>query len=294
MWPAVSGAVAKSEMLDMVANNLANVDTAGFKKDDPTFKEYLSSVERVKQPLDIPRGPFQDKDFYPLDGKDQSFVVRDATYTNFRQGSMRTTKNPLDVAIEGPGFFEVSTPEGIRYTRLGSFKVTNDGLLVTPQGYPVLTAQPGGLGSAQPANIAQPGQGGLPTQGGVEAELNPNIEGRTISLLGLRGPISFTTRGEVFVGEDQVGQLAITEFKDSRVLRKDKDLLFQNPQPDNVKPQPQYTIVRQGMLEQSNVNPVEEMVRMIKAQRLFEHDLKAIKTYDALMGKEVNEVGKLR
>ena len=149
---------AQSQNVDVIANNLANTDTMGFKKDLPTFKEYLASVERTPEPLDIPRGPIKDKDMFPLDGRDQAFVVVDGTYTNFRPGTLRVTQSPLDVAMDGPGFLEVSTPDGVRYTRQGSLKVAMDGRLVTNQGYPVLAAQPGGL-AAPPAENAQPGQG---------------------------------------------------------------------------------------------------------------------------------------
>src|SRR5690606_3585234 len=143
-----------------VANNLANAETHGYKKDSPVFKEYLATAERIKDSVDIPRGPIKDRDLYPLDGRDQSFVVTDGNYINFRPGHLKVTHHPFDFALEGPGFFEVNTPSGIRYTRHGGFKLTADGLLVTSQGYPVLAAQPGGLANALPASLAaQPGPG---------------------------------------------------------------------------------------------------------------------------------------
>ena len=120
MWTATSGAAAQSLNLDTIANNLANTDTPAFKKDITTFKEYLATVEREHLPTDIPRGPIKERDLYPLDGKDQAFVVVDGTQAIHKQGPLRVTQRQLDVALEGPGFLEVNTPQGIRYSRQGS------------------------------------------------------------------------------------------------------------------------------------------------------------------------------
>ncbi len=103
MWTSVSGAAAQAQAVEIVANNLANVDTNGFKKDLPAFKEYLSSVEREHDRPSIHIGPVRDKDLNPIYDKDQSHVVVEGTFTNWRQGPMKITKAQLDVAIEGPG-----------------------------------------------------------------------------------------------------------------------------------------------------------------------------------------------
>ena len=167
-WVTAAGAAAQAQAVDTVANNLANTDTNGFKKDLPAFREYMAVLEREPAAQDIPRGPIKEKEFYPLDGRDQSFVTVDGTYSNFRQGNLRSTAKPLDVAIDGAGFFEVSTPTGVRYTRQGRLKMAMDGRLVTTDGYPVLATQPGGLATHRghrchgrarvPANHG-PGQG---------------------------------------------------------------------------------------------------------------------------------------
>ena len=296
IWPSVSGAVAQSRAVDVVANNLANADTLGFKKDAPTFREYLSSIERERAALDVPKGPFRDKDFFPIDGRDQSFVVVDGTYTDFKQGDLRVTSSPLDIALDGKGFLEVSTPSGVRYTRQGSLKMATDGRLVTLEGYPVLASQPGGLANAPSATTAvQPGQGGLPTQGGVAAEPypTPEIQARYIYLRDLGGNISVTETGDVYAGENRVAGLSVVEFFDPARLRKSGGQLFENPDPANVATGPNRTRIHQGVLETSNVNPVQEMTDLIKAHRLFEHDLKAMKTYDQLLEKEANQLGKI-
>jgi len=297
LWTAVSGASAQSQHVDMVANNLANQDTLGYKKDLPTFKEYLSVLEREPSALDVPRAPIKDKDFFPLDGRDQSFVVVDGTYTNHRQGNLRVTQAPLDLALDGPGFLEVSTPFGIRYTRQGSLKVAMDGRLVTTEGYPVLAAQPGGLAAALPVTAVQPSQGGLPTQGGVAAGQASDLAARFINLADVGGAtakISISQQGELYAGDQLIAKLGVSEFRDLNKLKKYGGQLFENRDPENqIGDGTQKTVVRQGVLENSNVNPVEEMTNLIKANRLFEHDLKAIKTFNDMLGREANDIGKL-
>lgn len=291
-WTSVSGAAAQAQAVDVVANNLANSDTLAFKKDIPTFKEYLSTLERERAALDIPRGPIKDKEFYPLDGRDQAHVIVDGTYTNFRQGNLRVTQSPLDLALDGPGFLEVSTPSGVRYTRQGSLKLAMDGRLVTTEGYPVLAAQPGGLATVLPADAVQPGQGGLTTQGGVAAE--PALLARQIDLRDRTGQLTIAGNGEVYMGDELIARLSVVEFGDPRRLRKEGGQLFANLDPPGSQARAAAsTQVRQGMLETSNVNPVEEMTQLIKANRMFEHDLKAMKTYGDLLGREANDLGKL-
>jgi flagellar basal body rod protein FlgG len=155
----------------------------------------------------------------------------------------------------------------------------------------VLTAQPGGLAVASPAAAVQPNQGGSTTQGRVAAEPG-NEAARAINLRDRVGPVSITEKGEVFVGEDLVAKLSVAEFTDTKKLRKSGAGLFDNPDPQNIK-NPERSSIKQGMIETSNVNPAEEMTNMIKANRAFEHDLKALKTYNDLMGREVNDIGKL-
>ena len=287
LWTAVSGAAAQSQSVDMVANNLANADTLGYKKDLPTFREYLSKTERENDNPNVPHGPIKDKDFYQLDGRDQAFVITDGTYTNFRQGNLRVTQSPLDLALDGPGFMEVSTPSGIRYTRQGSLKMATDGRLVTNEGFPVLSAQAGGLAApAQraPADALSGKPSGTPD--------DPNIAQRFINLRD-RGTISVTDAGEVYAGDQLVSKLSISEFHDTNKLRKFGSQFFENLDAANISSDPKKTLVRQGMLETSNVNPIEEMTNLIKANRLYDHNMKSIKTYSELLGREANDIGKL-
>lgn len=287
MWTSVSGAAAQAHAVETVANNLANVDTNGFKKDMPVFKEYLSSVEREHDRPSVHIGPVKDKDLNPLYDKDQSHVIVHGNYTSFRQGPMKVTKAPLDVAIEGPGLIEVSTPTGAKFTRHGSFKVAVDGRLVTNEGYPVLLSGPSGMSAQTPGAISL-------ENGPIPGSLSdPAVAGRFINLKD-RGNLSITEKGEVYSGPELVGQISVVEFQDPRLLQKTGLQYFTNTMPDkNPVTEATNTKLHQGMLEGSNVNPVEEMSNLIKANRLFEHDLKVLKTFGEMMGREANDIGKL-
>jgi flagellar basal-body rod protein FlgG len=275
LWPAVSGAVARDHQVEVIANNLANVNTNGFKKDDVSFKEYLSKNEKMSDlGEDIPRSPIKDKDLYPLDGRDQSFVVVHGTHPIHKTGGQKVTDNPLDVALDGPGFFEISTPQGIRYTRAGSFKISSEGRLETSEGHPVLSAAE-----------STPGE---PVRGPAS-----EAAGRYINLTGREGAIHINDRGEMYVGDDKVTDLSVVEFNDLRSLRKTGGLNFENKDPKNPAIQAQKTSLKQGIIETSNVNPVEEISNLIRANRMFEQDLKAMKTVNEMMQKEVNDIGKM-
>lgn len=298
MWTAVSGATAQAQKVDTIANNLANSNTDGFKKDLPTFKEYLTGLENTvnhaPDPKDIPMRPVKDEDLFPLDGKDQSHVVIDGTYTDFTQGPMKVTQKELDVALNGPGFLEVNTPQGSQFTRHGSLKISQDGKLVTSEGYAVLAATPGGLAAAQPAIGGQPNESGrlLATQGGVAVDPALNLA-REISIKDRPGRITITSNGDLYVGPEKVATLSVVEFSNPQTLEKTGSQLFQNRTAINIPSQAQKTTLHQRMLEASNVNPVQEMTNLIQANRAFEQGIKAIKTYSEMMTKESNEVGKL-
>jgi flagellar basal-body rod protein FlgF len=269
LWPALSGAIARDHQVEVISNNLANVNTNGFKRDDVSFKEYLVKNEKVEDgSLAVPHGRPTDKDMHPLDGRDQSFVIVNGTHTKFSSGGMRVTDNPLDMALDGPGFFEISTPNGVRYTRAGTFKMAADGNLVTTDGHPVLSAD---------------------SQNGASAD----AAGRFINLSGREGMVHVNDSGEVYMNENKIAQLSVVEFGDLNNIRKVGSLNFENKNPQSNPPQAALkTNVKQGMVETSNVNPVQEISNLIRANRMFEQDLKAMKTVNEMLSKEVNDVGK--
>jgi len=295
MWPAVSGAIAQSRAIDTVSNNLANSNTDGFKKDTVTFKKVLDHEQREFAHSELQKQPFPDDDIILLEGSDQDFVVADRTTSDFSQGSFKVTNAPLDVALNGPGFLEVSTSQGLRYTRYGGLKISGEGLLMTSDGYPVLASQSIGLVNALPGQAVQPiSQGRQRTQGGVSVgQIPPETLARYIQLGDREGSLAITEGGEIYIGEELIAKLNVVEFKEPKNLEKNKNLLFHNKDVNNISPNQKATKIFQGMIEKSNVNPVKEMTQLIQSQRMFEHNLKAIKTYDSLMNKEANEVGKL-
>ena len=101
--PAISGSIAQSERLDTIANNIANSDTNGFKRDQVAFRSVMSSAITAAQKEDIPRKAYTEKDFHRLDGADTAYVITDGTFTDFSPGRIKVTGNPLDVALEGKG-----------------------------------------------------------------------------------------------------------------------------------------------------------------------------------------------
>src|ERR1700722_13837892 len=134
IYSAVSGAMAQNSRLDTIANNLANVNTSSFKKDRQVFSEYLSAYEKAPDVIQVPRVPASIESFYDMQGGDTAYVNPAVTYTNFEQGALKPTGSPLDLALEGKGFFEVLTPQGVRWTRNGALQIDASGRLVTKEG----------------------------------------------------------------------------------------------------------------------------------------------------------------
>lgn len=284
IWTSVSGGMAQSQLVDTVANNLANANTVGFKKDTPTFKEYLTTYERAVSPeIDIPRTIYKDSDFYHHDGKEHAFVNVNSMHTDHSQGAVKLTHGPFDMAIDGAGFFTVKTPEGLRFTRAGDFKMNSEGTVVTNDGYPLMVLAQNGL-----------------TQGTTEG-FNPFTDqgGEKLQEFSMRGinlqsgQVTITANGQIYLGNQNLGTLAVAEFADPRLLQKTNSTLYANPDGTNVPRVASATKVRQGFLELSNVNSISELTNLIKANRMFESNMRAIKTYSEMAGKEANEVGKL-
>lgn len=269
IYTAVSGAIAQSQKLDTIANNLANVNTPGFKRDQQVFSEYLTAVEKEPATNTVPRISASIESFYDMQGNDKSYVDTAGTYTDFTQGSLKVTGNKLDVALEGDGLFEVATSEGIRYTRAGSFSIDSEGRLVTKQGFPVL--KDGGVGA--------PAAGREIRVGGGDAS----------------GSISIGSGGEIFEGQNNLGKLSVMKFGNKDSLRKVGHNMYSlKENMDAQMTAAADTKVNQGMIEGSNVNIVREMTEMIQATRVFESTQKAIQAYDSMNGKAVNEVPKLK
>lgn len=264
IYTAVSGAMAQNSRLETIANNIANANTPAFKRDAQLFREYLSSYEKAPEVLQVPKVPASIESFYSMQGGDSSYVDSNGTYTDFTQGPIKQTGNPLDMAIEGNAFFEVLSPQGVRYTRAGNFSLDNEGRLVTKDGYPVLSA---GVGQA--------------------------AQNRIIRLENGQG-LSVSRTGEILQNDQAIGKISVVGFNNMDVLQKvglNNYKLRENiPVTINANPGAQ---VHQSAVETSNVNIVQEMTDMIGATRTFESLQKAIQAYDQMNDKLVNQIPRL-
>ena len=271
IWVPVSGAIAQQRNVDTIANNVANANTPGFKKDQLVFKEHLTVFSKGVDQVDLPNKEWSPDDFYHSNGAENAKVKVDGSYTDFSQGQLRPTQNPLDVALSGKGFFEVLSPNGIRYTRRGTFTVSSEGKLVTNQGYPVLSR-------LDPASLQAGGDLAKPAD-------------RSISI-GSDARVSVTFSGDIFQKGQQIGKLSVVEFDDVHALRKEGSATFINNDFKNISTKPIQASVRQGFVEESNVNAVSEMSSLIQATRHFQTIQRAMKAYDNIAQKGVNEIAK--
>jgi flagellar basal-body rod protein FlgF len=250
IYTAASGMIAESERNDVIANNLANASTVGYKKDITVTKDFQSIlIQRINDGSDR-----------PAIGKMGTGAVVDEIATDQTAGSMRSTGNPLDLGLEGNGFFTVQTPNGIRYTRDGEFSLNAQGQLVTREGYAV-------LGNGGPITLA---------------------DAKTITVTG-DGRVLMNPVGSASGSEDaEVDTLRIANFTDLKQLSKEGANLFRAGA--DAQEAGASATVQQGMLEQANVNPVMEMVNMISSYRAYEISAKLVQAHDELLNKAVNNV----
>jgi len=269
IWVPLSGQIAQQRKVETIANNIANANTNGFKKDELAFKEHLTALTQGGDIIDLPRKEWKPDDFYRSQGAENAYVKVDGSYTNFEQGALNPTGNPLDMALFGKGFFEVQTPNGVRYTRTGNFSLSQNGELVTEQGFKLL------------GELTKKDDGSLNTDDSIESRLikiPPNEK------------ISISKEGEIFSKSGKIGKISLVEFNDLVALRKQGSSLYINNAEDNIKRENVATTVNQGFMEGSNVNAVKEMSELINAHRHFENIQKAINTYDSISGRIVNDI----
>ncbi len=271
IWVPISGALAQQKKVEVIANNVANANTPGFKKDAIVFKEHLTALtEKGAQDINLPNKEWAPEDFYRSYGAENAHVKVDGTFTVHEQGQLTPTGNLLDVALRGNGFLEVLTPNGTRFTRRGILSLNSEGQLVTDQGYFVLSKQ------------------NIENLDDKESLTNPND--RKISIP--QGKLTINLNGELYSSGQQIGNLSVVEFKDLHTLKKEGNSLYVNNKKDNFKVSNLKTTIHQGFIEESNVNAVQEMTNLIKANRQFESIQRAIKTFDNIAGKEVNDIAR--
>jgi flagellar basal-body rod protein FlgG len=248
-----SGTGMRPRMLRMevIANNLANISTTGFKKENL----FIAMLENVGEANTAAQGKATGTGNIDLVGLDAR------EYTDFSEGGLHQTNNTLDLALQGPGFFAVDTPQGVRYTRNGNFTVTIDGTIVNAEGYPLI----GKDGKIQIPDVHKMAS----------------------------GDITIKEDGEITIGGKLVGQVKVVTFQDTSKLKKEGASLFSSPDAaKEIDPSEGHTSVRQGYLEESNVNGIDEMVQMIDLSRNFESDQKMMKSQDETLQRG-NEIGRL-
>ncbi len=217
LYVGLSRQLVLEHAMNMVANNVANVNTAGYRAQNPIFEEYLS------------------KERY--DKNDLSMVYDRGQYDSTQSGPMQFTGGTYDIALVGPGFIEVSTPSGaIQYTRAGNLTVNNANELVTASGFKV--SGPGGNAVTLPANAKE---------------------------------VSITDQGEVSADGNVVGRISVVEFDNVQELKPEGNSLYSSVTPGRPATD---TVVKQGSLEGSNVNAIQETTRMIDILRTYQSTMR--------------------
>ena len=243
IYNSSAGMQPRMTRLEVIANNIANASTIGYKRDSL----FISVMKEAG--LSQAQG---EGDLKGLDSKE---------FTDFSEGSFVQTQNPFDLAIQGRGFFAVETPQGIRFTRNGSFSLSTDGTIVNSDGYPVMS----GSGRIQ---IPQP----------------EKTAGSTMRV---------NERGEVTVGKTVLGQLRIVDFNDLSQLKKVGQNMFATDAPEKPATTGGHSVViRQGFLEESNVDALEEMIQLVELTRSFETDQRTMRAQDTTLERAM-DVGRV-
>lgn len=245
LYTSASGMLAEQTRMDVVANNLANVNTTGFRKEVAVFQSFSEMLLfRINDSSGTGKPP--------TIGQLGIGTGPAATFTSTVPGSPQQTGSPLDVAIEGDAYLLVKTPQGERLTRNGSMQVGSDGKLVTGDGFPV-------LGSA--GEITLP-----PGEAAIDAEGRVSVSGKAVDTLRLVTSVP----GGTLEKEGTSFYRATNGYQAAAGVK-----------------------VRQGFVEASDVNPIQEMVTLIGVMRAYESNQKVIQALDAALDKAVNEVGRV-
>ncbi len=253
LYTAYTGMANEQKRLDIISNNIANAATVGYKEESVTNQSF-------DQMLTL---KIRDGSEAHLNKKigDMSLGVKlGEVYTDYGQGSLRTTGNTYDLAIEGKGFFAVAFTDragnqSVRYTRDGSFKITQDGHIVDTEGNPLQSEN----GDAQvPVDAAN---------------------------------VAIDVDGTIYADGVAVDKITIVDFADYDYLEKVGDVAYRPV--EGAEMIEATGMIHQGFTEQSNVNAVSEMVEMIVITRAYEANQKVIQTTDTMLDKAVNTVGRI-
>ena len=282
LFTAATGMITETRRTDVIATNLANAATTGYKKDTAVHHEFENMlIKRMYDPstgnnAGVPAPP----KFLGTDSGDatqfRGFSVNqnnaptvgqlglgdyiDEVAVDYSQGAFESTGNTFDLAIAGEGFFAIQTPQGIRYTRNGAFFRNQNGVLQDIRGYNVLNRQ--GNQITIPADTSD-------------------------------SRITVSADGSIFINGDNqpLAQIQVVQFDNRLAVQKQGDNLFAAV--NGAQPEPATGEVVQGMLEKSNVEIVREMVELIHNHRLYEANAKAVTTQDTMLDASVNQIGRL-
>jgi flagellar basal-body rod protein FlgG len=274
IYTAASGMRAQQWKLDAVANNLANVDTDGYKRDQVSFKANPEMLLRRLDDDGVWRHQFGSADVMPIIGKLGTGVEVNELFVVQTQGALKETENDYDAALDGKGFFSVTTPYGERYTRNGSFQLGKEGYLETKEGYPVLGVN--GPIRIQANNFKIDREGNI----WINAEYADN-------------PEAMISREDNEWGQVVLlDTLKLVGFERERYLKKMGSSFYKA---DEFSGEPitleigERPLVHQGFVEAANVDPVVEMVQMIEVNRAYEANQKVILSHDSLLGTLINQ-----
>ncbi len=248
---ASTGMLAQQTNVEVIANNLANMNTTGFKEQRVEFQDLLYQNIQIAGAATSDSGTL-----LPSGIQLGAGVKTGAVYRIQSQGDLKTTSNPYDVSIQGPGFFRIQQPDGTdAYTRSGNFSLSPDGQLVTDQGYTVAP------GISVPTNAVS---------------ITINAQGQVMALT--PGATTATT----------VGQLELTRFPNEAGLNAIGGNLYletasSGAAQSGVPGSSGYGTIQQGFLETSNVNAVDEITSLITAQRAYEMNSKVVSAADQMM-----------
>ncbi len=245
-YTAATGMLVQRDRMEVLANNLTNVETTAYKSDSlisSTFQDMM--IERLGDPKVVSKRA--------IVGALGTGAHIEEVYTSFLQGSMEGTDRASDFALEGDGFFVISTPDGDRYTRDGSFSVNSAGYLITSEGYYVQ------------------GQNGRIHVGGDD--------------------FSVDEQGNIYANGALANRFRIAAFEDLSVLRKDGSNLFYSVS-GGARASADTRIV-QGSLEGSNVDTAEEITRLMSVSNAYQLNQRVLNLLDKSLDKAVNEVGKV-
>lgn len=262
LYAATGSMLVNQVHLEVISNNLANIHTPGFKRGEVVNESFPETLLHYQGNRMMPgQGRFsaglvtaQLPALRPIGGLAENVAV-DAIYHMQQPGALRMTEDPLDFAIQGDGYFVLETPDGLRYTRDGHFHVNSEGLLVNSQGFRV-------LGERGPISLG---------------EQQPQLQGnRDIHINGL-----------------PADRLRIVAPPPEALLAKDGFNLFRETAGRSLPPA-ERAVVRQGYLEESNVDIVRQMTQLVTVRRTYEAAQKIAQTYDRLLSRAANELGSLR